>query len=75
MRVLYLAIGVLVIIQSVADKQWFGLLPGGYFAAMAVFRFGCAAGGCFSGSCNYDPAEKTAAKPGEAEVEKIKTKP
>lgn len=57
-RVLYLLIGSIVIIQSVIAKQWIGIPLGGYFAAMGLFRFGCAAGGCYQGSCNTEQCPK-----------------
>jgi hypothetical protein len=50
-RLLYLVIGVVVLVQSMLTKQWFGVAFGGYFAAMGLFAFGCAAGSCFGGSC------------------------
>ena len=46
-RVVYLLIGVLISGYAVFTKEWTGLLPGGYFAAMAIFHFGCATGGCY----------------------------
>lgn len=49
-RVLYLALGALVVVQSIMQQQWLGVLLGGYFASMGLFSFGCAAGGCFGGS-------------------------
>jgi len=45
-RALYLAIGIIIIIRSAMQQQWFGVLFGGYFAAMGLFSFGCAAGNC-----------------------------
>lgn len=50
-RILYLAMGLLIVIQAIAYKQWPMILAGGYFAAMGLFHFGCAAGNCFSGAC------------------------
>lgn len=47
-RILFLLMGVVIIIQAVADKQWMVLVPGGYIASMAVFNFGCASGSCYS---------------------------
>ncbi len=60
-RWLYLVFGGIVMAQAVADQQWLVLLPAGYFAAMAIFNFGCAAGGCSDGTCNinFDPKSKT----------------
>jgi len=45
-RVLYLVMGSYIVVQSVLDQQWIGILLGGYFAAMGLFAFGCAAGNC-----------------------------
>lgn len=46
-RVVYLVIGVLISAYALVTKEWTGFLPGGYFILMAVFHFGCAAGGCY----------------------------
>lgn len=54
-RALYAGLGVFVIIQSIIQQQWFGILLGGYFVSMGVFAFGCAAGNCFGGNCNVEP--------------------
>lgn len=45
-RAAYLVIGLFVMIMFAIDKQWAGILLGGYFAAMGMFGFGCAAGNC-----------------------------
>ena len=45
-RVLYLVMGSYIVLQSVLDQQWIGILLGGYFASMGLFAFGCAAGNC-----------------------------
>jgi hypothetical protein len=50
-RVIYVLIGVSIMVQSVAQHEWLGVLPGGYFASMGIFAFGCAAGNCFEGTC------------------------
>ena len=52
-RVIYVLIGGLIIIQSAADRQWFGIIFGGYFAAMGLFAVGCAGGNCY-----YQPKNK-----------------
>ena len=59
-RLLYLVIGGFVVAQSIADQQWLGVAFGGYFAAMGLFAFGCAAGNCFGGNCAVGPEEKVA---------------
>ena len=43
-RVVYVLIGAYIIVQSIKDDQWIGISIGGYFAAMGLFAFGCAAG-------------------------------
>ncbi|MEN9686446.1 MAG: hypothetical protein RLZZ28_2232 [Bacteroidota bacterium] len=50
-RIVYLAIGSLIMVQSFIDRQWLALLGGAYFASMGLFAFGCAAGNCFGGNC------------------------
>jgi hypothetical protein len=57
LRVIYVAIGMLIIIQSIMQHEWLGLLPGGYFAFMGIFAFGCASGNCFGRAC-YTEARK-----------------
>lgn len=46
-RVIYVLIGAALAYQSAAEKQWFGIFIGGYFAAMGLFAFGCAGGNCY----------------------------
>lgn len=45
-RALYLGLGILLIVQSVVNNMWFGVIFGAYFAAMGLFSFGCAGGHC-----------------------------
>lgn len=45
-RALYLVMGGMAMIQSFSDRLWPGVIIGGYFAAMGLFGFGCAAGQC-----------------------------
>jgi hypothetical protein len=73
-RVLYLVIGSFIIIQAVMDKQWFSVAFGGYFAAMGLFAFGCAAGNCFEGNCSTEPQLKSNTSDQDAEFEEMKTK-
>lgn len=54
-RVLYLAMGIYIVVQSVLEQQWIGILLGGYFASMGLFAFGCAAGNC---GVNYSDSRK-----------------
>lgn len=51
-RLLYVALGIAVIAESVSPREWMGILLGGYFAAMGLFAFGCASGNCYGGACN-----------------------
>lgn len=51
-RILYVAMGALIVSQAIADKQWFGVFFGAYFASMGLFAFGCAGGQCVPGSLN-----------------------
>jgi hypothetical protein len=46
-RIVYLVMGVLVIVQSIAVKEWTGALLGAWFASMGLFGLGCAAGSCY----------------------------
>jgi hypothetical protein len=55
MRTVYLLLGVFVVVQSVQQQQWLGILLGGYFASMGLFAFGCAAGNCAGGRCAHRP--------------------
>lgn len=50
-RALYTILGIAIIVQSLIQREWFGVPLGAYFASMGIFAFGCAAGACFGGSC------------------------
>ncbi|CAN5370038.1 hypothetical protein BH09BAC5_BH09BAC5_21950 [soil metagenome] len=73
-RILFLVMGTILIVQSGQDGEWMGIAVGSYFASMGIFRFGCAAGGCFGGNCNTETnySEKTESR--EIEFEEIKEK-
>lgn len=45
-RILYAGVGLAIMADSIINQQWIGILLGGYFAAMGIFAFGCAAGNC-----------------------------
>ena len=62
-RAIYIVIGTLVIFQSVENKEWIGILFGGYFAAMGLFAFGCASGNCYGSNCRPE-SNKTIKKKG-----------
>jgi len=47
-RAIFLIMGTMVIIQSIMEKQWVGMVFGAYFASMGLFSFGCASGACFN---------------------------
>jgi len=70
-RALYLILGGMIIIQSITQHEWLGILLGGYFAAMGIFAFGCAAANCFGGSC-YTDRNTGAPKNDQVNYEEIK---
>ena len=76
-RIVFSVMGIFIIIQSISDKQWFGLFFGAYFASMGIFRFGCASGNCYGGAC-YADANNTQLKahkqPENIVLEEVKTK-
>lgn len=72
-RALFLIMGIMVIIQSVMSQQWFAVLFGAYFAAMGLFAFGCASGGCFGGSCSTEPKKKSNTAIEEVDFEEVKS--
>ncbi|SEV83363.1 hypothetical protein [Kaistella antarctica] len=45
-RFLYLAAGMFFVLIASNDRVWFMIPLGLYFMAMAIFKFGCAAGAC-----------------------------
>jgi len=57
-RLFYVLVGSAIIINSVESQQWLSILFGGYFASMGLFRFGCAAGACYNGSCKTEAVPK-----------------
>jgi len=72
-RILYLLAGMMILIQSFAERQWMGVVFGGYFAMMGLFAFGCAAGNCFGNSCNDQaPLKNKSNKEEEIEFKEIK---
>ena len=73
-RVLYLILGGIVIVHSVIEKQWIGVLLGGYFAAMGLFAFGCAAGSYFCEDCSAEPGQNSKTNTQDVEFEEVKTK-
>ena len=73
-RGLYLVTGSFLIIQFALQEQWFGVLFGGYFAAMGLFAFGCAAGNCLGGNCLTEPQQKSGTSIQDVQFEEEKTK-
>jgi hypothetical protein len=69
MRGFQLIIGCIVIIQSITEKQWLGILFGAYFAAMGLFAFGCA-----SGNCRVPVRTKSATAIQDVDFEEVKAK-
>ncbi|MFK5880000.1 MAG: hypothetical protein QM478_10975 [Flavobacteriaceae bacterium] len=57
-RVFYVLGGIIFIINSYMDEQWFGIMFGAYFAAMGIFSFGCASGNCAGGNCEVKSTPK-----------------
>ena len=51
-RILYVAMGAIIMTQAIGDKQWFGVFFGAYFASMGLFAFGCAGGNCIPTGLN-----------------------
>lgn len=45
-RLIYLAGGIFLVLVSLFDRSWWLFPIGVYFAAMAIFRFGCAKKNC-----------------------------
>ncbi|MCZ2222246.1 MAG: hypothetical protein LC122_01250 [Chitinophagales bacterium] len=71
-RIMYAAIGIALIVQSIMVKEWFGILVGAYFAAMGIFAFGCAGGNCFGGSCNTSINNRQTTSSKEMNYEEVK---
>ena len=55
MRGVYLAIGILVLVQAISASQWLGVALGSYVSLMGLFGFGCAGGNCAGGNCEVKP--------------------
>lgn len=71
-RVLYLVIGGLILIQSVIDQQWAGVLFGLYFAAMGLFALGCASGTCYNRTGNESQRQLKEEKIQDVDFEEVK---
>lgn len=73
-RGLYVGMGAFVVTQSIMQQQWLGILPGGYFASMGLFAFGCAAGNCFGRSCNIKATQNKKSAIEDVEFEAVNQK-
>jgi hypothetical protein len=73
-RILYTFIGIMVIANAIMEQQYWGIALGGYFAAMGIFNFGCAAGGCYTGNCNTAPVRQPKNNLSQIDFEEIKNK-
>jgi len=45
-RGIYLAMGVMILVQAFEEKQWMLSIFGLYFAVMGIFALGCAGSNC-----------------------------
>ncbi|WP_297985328.1 hypothetical protein [uncultured Chryseobacterium sp.] len=45
-RWIYLLGGIFFIVLAIKDQTWWLIPFGSYFAAMSIFKFGCASGNC-----------------------------
>ncbi|HEY2348823.1 MAG TPA: hypothetical protein VGH64_07390, partial [Puia sp.] len=45
-RLLYFALGIIITLQSIIQKEWMGVLFGVFIGSMGIFSLGCAAGNC-----------------------------
>ena len=70
-RVLYLGLGTLLIVQSIVNSMWIGVLFGAYFAAMGLFAFGCAGGQCAVQEPRHTSVEKMVPDPVEGNKKTI----
>lgn len=53
-RVVYIVLGLLIMVQTTMSREWLGVLIGGYFVFMGIFSIGCASGNCSGGNCATD---------------------
>ena len=71
-RALYAVLGIIIIVQSIVQQQWVGILFGGYFASMGIFAFGCAAGQCMGAGVSTTQAHHEKDQFKEIEFEEVK---
>lgn len=72
MRAMYLLMGAAIGIQSAMLGEWPGILMGSYFAAMGLFRFGCASGACFTPMNTRSESTPDENRIPEAQYEEVK---
>lgn len=72
-RVLYTAVGLFLIVNSIGDRQWFGIVFGIYFASMGIFAFGCAAGNCYTARRGSECASTSDSAIQNVQYEEVKT--
>lgn len=65
MRIIRLMIGLLIIVQAVADRNWMVGALGFLFTSMAIFNVGC----CGSNGCS--PTKKSISNPNEFIYEEV----
>lgn len=73
-RAIFAVTGIFIMIQSVIEHQWTGLVLGTYFASMGIFAFGCAGGNCYTGSGSTQPSAGQKTESRDMEFEEIKVK-
>ncbi len=71
-RVLFLVMGGFILIQSIIDRQWFGIIFGLYFTSMGLFAIGCAAGNCNGLNSNFGNDKKTTTPITDVDYEEVK---
>lgn len=70
-RILYVALGAIIITYSILNHEWFGILFGVYFASMGLFGYGCASGNCFAGTCSTEVNTDTKAEIKTTEIKEL----
>lgn len=73
-RIIFLVMGVMILIQSVMERQWIGVAFGAYFASMGLFSFGCASGACYTPNYYSEKKDITNHETKQVIVEEIKQK-
>lgn len=73
-RVFYLIAGIFLIVHSLNDGQWFGVVFGGYFTAMGLFAFGCASGTCYPGVSPKQSRTESNVEVSDVTFEEVKQK-